>query len=72
MCINFSIVRYLREKIGVAGHVIRIDQTGMAKDIFESKAKGRGKVGGPRLRWLEDIANDVRELKSAEVEAKDE
>jgi hypothetical protein len=42
--------QYLKEKTGVAEHVIRIDPARMAKNIFESKPEGRRKVGGSRLR----------------------
>jgi hypothetical protein len=44
-------------------HMIRVDQTRVGKQIVESKAEGRRKVGGPRLRWLEDAQNDLWELK---------
>jgi hypothetical protein len=33
-----------------------------AKTVFESKPQGRRKVRRPRLRWLEDGENDLREM----------
>jgi hypothetical protein len=32
-----------------------MDQTRVAKKIFENKPDGRRKVRRPRLRWLEDV-----------------
>lgn len=40
------------------GSVIRMDQTGMAKNIFERKPERR-KVERTRLKWLEDIENNL-------------
>jgi hypothetical protein len=44
-------------------HMIRAAQRRVNKNIFESKPEGRRRVGGPRLRELEDAENDLRELK---------
>jgi hypothetical protein len=30
--------------------------------IFEGKPEGTRRIEGPRLRWLEDIKNDLREI----------
>jgi hypothetical protein len=43
-------------------HMIRVAQTRVDNNIFESKPEGR-RVGGPRLRGLEDVENDLRKLK---------
>jgi hypothetical protein len=45
------------------GHLIRMDQTRVAKKRFDSRSGGRRKVGSHRLRWLEDVANDLCGLK---------
>jgi len=31
--------------------------------MCESKPEGRRRTGRPRLRWLEDVERDLRELK---------
>ena len=44
------------------GHVVRINQGRTVKKIFESKLEG-SRRGTPRLRWLEDVVKDLREMK---------
>jgi hypothetical protein len=36
-----------------------MDQTRMAKIIFESMPKSRRIVEGPKLRWIEDEENQI-------------
>jgi hypothetical protein len=40
-----------------------MDQRRVVKKIFESKPEGRRKAGRPRLRWLDDVENDLRVVK---------
>jgi hypothetical protein len=35
----------------------------VAENTYESRPEDRRKVGRTRMRWLEDIENDARELK---------
>jgi hypothetical protein len=44
------------------GHVVRMNETRCVKKIFERKLEGRRVRGQPRLRWLNDVENDLREL----------
>jgi hypothetical protein len=41
-----------------------MDRKSMAKNISESKAEGRRKVGRRRLRWLAGVGSYSRELKA--------
>jgi hypothetical protein len=43
------------------GHVIRMDETRSVK-IFEGKLEGRRGRGRPRLRWINDVEDDLRKL----------
>ena len=43
-------------------HVIRMNETGSVKKIFEGKLEGRGGGGRPRLRWINDVEDDLRKL----------
>jgi hypothetical protein len=40
-----------------------MDQRRVVKKFFENKPEGRRKVGRPRLRWLDDVENDLRVVK---------
>ena len=45
------------------GHVVRMDQGRTVKKILESKPEGRRRRERPRMRWLEDVEKDLREMK---------
>ena len=49
------------------GHVVRIDQGRRVKKIFESDLEGSRRRGRPRIRWLEGIEKDLREIKVKEM-----
>jgi hypothetical protein len=55
------------------GQVIRMDETGSVKKIFEGKSKGRRGRGRPRLRRINDVEDDLRKhgVKHAELKALD-
>jgi hypothetical protein len=44
------------------GYVIRMDETGCVKKIFEGKLEGRRGRGRPRLRWINGMEDDLRKL----------
>jgi hypothetical protein len=44
------------------GHVVRMEDTGLPKMVFNAKPEGRHEVGRPRLRWLEDVEADIKAL----------
>ena len=61
---DLDIVADIRKKrLEWTGHVVRIDQGRTVKKIFESKLEGSRRKGRPRLRWLEEVENDLREMK---------
>jgi hypothetical protein len=43
------------------GHVIRMNET-MSVKICEGKLEGRRGRGRPRLRWIDDVEDDLRKL----------
>jgi hypothetical protein len=42
-------------------HVVRMNETRSVK-IFEGKLEGRRGRGRPRLRWINDVEDDLRKL----------
>jgi hypothetical protein len=43
-------------------HVVRMSETRSVKKIFEGKLEGQRGRGGPRLRWINDVQDDLRKL----------
>ena len=44
------------------GNVSRMNETRSVGKIFEGKLEGRRGRGRPRLRWLNDVEDDLRKL----------
>jgi hypothetical protein len=42
------------------GHIIRMDGASMATRVFVSKPEGRRDIGRPKLRWLDDVEDDIK------------
>ena len=57
-----DIVNVINSKIGMLGHVVRMNETRSVKKIFEGKLEGRRGKGRPRLRWINDVEDNLRKL----------
>jgi hypothetical protein len=51
------------QSVKLLGHIQRMDTSRTAKRIFEWKPIGRRSLGRPRLRWLDDVCDDLKVLK---------
>jgi hypothetical protein len=62
-------VRFIKAKrIKLLGHIQRIDTSRTPKRIFEWKPTGRRSLERPRLRWLDDVCDDLKVLKERNLE----
>jgi len=50
------------QKLEWLGRVIRMNETRSLKKNFEGKLEGRRGRGRPRLRWINDVEDDLRKL----------
>jgi hypothetical protein len=49
-------------RLGWAGHVIRMNNNRTVKKVFNTKPVGTRKIGRPKLRWEDDVIQDVKIL----------
>ena len=52
-----------RRRLEWVGYVWRMERDRAIKRILEDKPEGRRKVGSQRLRWLDGVEEDLRQLK---------
>jgi hypothetical protein len=59
-----NIVRFYKaQRVKWLGHMQRMHTSRIVKRIFEWKPRGRRSLGRPRLRWLDDVCDDLKVLK---------
>ena len=51
-----------KKRLEWTGHVVGMDQGRIVKKIFDSKQEGSRTRGRPRVRWMEDVGKDLREI----------
>jgi hypothetical protein len=58
-----DIVRYIKiNTLGRAGYVIRMDNNRTVKKVFNAKPIGIRKTGRSKLRWEDDVIQNVKTL----------
>jgi hypothetical protein len=58
-----DIVRFVKaRKIRWVGHVERMEDSRTAKRVMREKIYTRRKRGRPKVRWLDDVQKDLREM----------
>ena len=44
------------------GHVERVSEERVVKRLYQNTAEGSRSVGRPRLRWMDDVREDLRRM----------
>jgi hypothetical protein len=56
-------VKYIQiNRLGWAGHVICMDNNRTVEKVFNTKQVGIRKTGRPKLRWEDDVIQDIKTL----------
>jgi hypothetical protein len=59
-----NIVRFIKsQRLRWAAHVIRMDTTRIVKKVTEWEPRSSRPVGRPRLRWLDQVEEDLKKMK---------
>ena len=59
-----NIERFIKsQRLRWAAHVIRMDTTRTVKKLTEWEPCSPGPVGKPRLRWLDQVEEDLKKMK---------
>jgi hypothetical protein len=60
---ELDIVKYIKiNRLGWAGHVIHMDNNRTVKKVFNTKPIGIRIIGRPKLRWEDDVIQDIKTL----------
>jgi hypothetical protein len=52
------------------GHVERMSENRVIKKLYMSKPEGRRSVGRPKMRWLDDVEEDLRMMRVSDWRGK--
>jgi hypothetical protein len=56
-------VRFVKaRRISWVGHVERMEKSSMPKTVMREKIYTRRKRGRPKVRWLDDVQEDLQEM----------
>jgi hypothetical protein len=47
----------------MVGHVERMPEDRVIRKLYMSKPEGRRSVGRPKMRWLDDVEEDLRKMR---------
>ena len=59
-----NIVRFIKsQRLRWAAHVVRMDTTRIVRKVTEWEPRSSRPLGRPRLRWLEQVEEDLKKMK---------
>jgi hypothetical protein len=59
-----NIIKFIRaQRLGMFGHIERMQETRMAKAIYSWKPTSRRPIRRPKIRWEDDVRKDIQKLK---------
>jgi hypothetical protein len=67
-CYVFIIVTIKSRRMGWAGHVARMGEKRNAYRLLVGKPEGKGPLGRPRRRWVDNIMMDLGEVGWGDVD----
>jgi hypothetical protein len=44
------------------GHVLRMESSTVPQKVLDGRPEGKRSIGRPRLRWLDDVVSDLRNM----------
>jgi hypothetical protein len=57
------VIRLKKARLRWLGHVERMSEDRVIKKRYMSKPEGRRIVGRPKMRWLDDVEEDLRTMR---------
>jgi hypothetical protein len=61
---KINIVKFIKsQRLRWAAHVIRMDTTRIVKKVTEWEPRSSRPVGRPRLRWLDQVEEELKKMK---------
>jgi hypothetical protein len=60
--VKITIVKKPKAKNAVARSCRRIDEMAMSKRVLKGKLYAKRRIGRPRLRWTDDVTDDLRKM----------
>jgi hypothetical protein len=59
-----NIINFIRaQRLGLLGHIERMQETRMVKAIYSWKPISRRPIGRPKIHWEDDVRKDIQKLK---------
>jgi hypothetical protein len=56
------VAEIISRRIEWLGHALRTDSSRVPQKILDGRPEGKRSIGRLRLRWLDDIVNDLRNM----------